>query len=1194
MFGEFLKLELRSAFKSPMIYVFVFIVALFAFGAVASDTVQIGGAIGNIYRNSPYVLTNFTVILGIFGLLFAAAFFNNAALRDHNNQFNEILFSTPLKKSGYFWGRFLGALILSTIPLLGVWVGAWVGSIVGPLAGWITDDQIGPFYFKTLINNYLIFILPNMFLGGAIIFFLAHKFKNTIISFVGAMVIIVAYIASGTLLSDIDNESLAALTDIFGIRTYGVFTRYYTPIEKNTLSPMFSGLILQNRLIWLGAAILISVLSYSSFSFKEKARFRFRKRKEKKSKPDKAAITTSMPAYNLKFSRSLAWKQFASFYKTNTISITRSVVFKILAFFGILLLFINLLQGYEYFGLQSYPVTYKVIGDISSSTSIFMIIIVVFFSGELVWRDRVAKIDEVINSTPHNSFTSIFAKVLSLITIASVLYFFFMIMGIISQFLRGYTRIELDVYLVDFLLDTLPGYIVFSALFVFIQTLVNNRYIGYFIGILFVFAWEIITSAFYWESKMLLPGSSPGIFYSDISGFGPGLYGTLWFNLYWILFALLLIVLAGILWPRSVVKGLKEKIQMARANFSKKTGIALGTVFATWVIVGAFVFYNTQILNTYKDSKEQELISVEYEKTYKKYQDMPLPIVTDVVYNIDIFPDERDVFVKADVDFVNNKAESIDSLFFNYNQSWTVNLQIENAELVLDDEELGVMIYELQSPLMPGEKMNIVAETSYITKGFKNSLGNTSILSNGTFLNNFTILPSLGYSESAELSGKNDRKKYDLPPKKRTPELTDPCGELCMSNYLSDGRADWVNVETVISTSEDQIAVAPGSLIKEWNEDGRRYFNYKVDHPSQNFYSFMSARYEVHREKHNDIDIEIYHDPKHSVNVQMMADAVRKSLEYYEEHFGPYYHTQARIIEFPRYANFAQAFPGTMPYSESFGWIVNLEDENENNVIDAVVAHEMAHQWWAHQEVPADMQGGTMLTESFSEYSSLMVMKQDADDMKMKNFLKYDFNRYLRGRSNEREKELPLYKVENQGYIHYGKGAVILYALQDYIGTDSVNAALQDFLEAYRYKEPPYPRSIDFLEFLEPKIPDSLNYLVDDWFKKITLYDLRMESASAEKLDNGKYEVTMEIKARKLYADSLGNEEPTELKEWIDVGVYADSDEEELLNWKRVQFNDELSSVKIVVDTLPAKAAVDPRRMLVERIIKDNVKTIDM
>ena len=266
------------------------------------------------------------------------------------------------------------------------------------------------------------------------------------------------------------------------------------------------------------------------------------------------------------------------------------------------------------------------------------------------------------------------------------------------------------------------------------------------------------------------------------------------------------------------------------------------------------------------------------------------------------------------------------------------------------------------------------------------------------------------------------------------PELEIDCGVNCNKNYLSNGFSDYINVETIISTSFDQIAIAPGSLIKEWIQDDRKYYQYKVDHPSQNFYSFISADYKIAKRKWNEIDIEIYYDSKHSVNIEMMLDAVERSLKYYTESFGPYYHKQCRIIEFPRFSNFAQAFPGTMPYSESFGFIIDLENEEDNNVIDAVIAHEMAHQWWAHQVVGADMQGGTMLSEAFSEYSSLMTLKKMAKTpMKMREMLKYDHDRYLRGRSGEREKELPLYKVENQSYIHYGKGSVILYALQDYI-----------------------------------------------------------------------------------------------------------------------------------------------------------------
>ena len=67
-----------------------------------------------------------------------------------------------------------------------------------------------------------------MFISGTIIYALAQQFKNSIVSFVGALIIIVAYSISGELVSDLENENLAALADIFGIRTYGLISKYYT------------------------------------------------------------------------------------------------------------------------------------------------------------------------------------------------------------------------------------------------------------------------------------------------------------------------------------------------------------------------------------------------------------------------------------------------------------------------------------------------------------------------------------------------------------------------------------------------------------------------------------------------------------------------------------------------------------------------------------------------------------------------------------------------------------------------------------------------------------------------------------------------------------------------------------------------------------------------------------------------------
>ncbi|MDO1502510.1 M1 family aminopeptidase [Winogradskyella maritima] len=1187
MFKTFFLSELRYTLKQPMVYIFMFILALMEFFATVSDNVQVGGAIGNVMRNSPYTLTIHVTVFTIFSLLMAVAFFNNAALRDHNNEFNEILFTTPLSKPGYFFGRFLGALLVSTLPLVGVFIGMLVGTYMNSIFNWIDPERFGPFYLETFVNNYLLFILPNMFLAGTVIFAMANKWKSTVISFVGGMVIIVAYIIAGSFASDVDNETVAALTDIFGINTYSIETKYYTPVEKNTLSPSFSGLLLYNRLIWISVGFIILAISYFSFSFRKKNK----KVKKSSATENTSERVFSPPQLSSSFAKGTNWQQFKSFFYTNFLSIIKSVTFKILFLFCIIILVADLSGGFEYFGLQSYPVTYKLIDSIKDNTDIFIIIIVVFFSGELIWRDRDYKINEVIDATAHTSFISMAAKALSLISIATILNLFFMFIGVLYQLLHGFTRVEVGVYLLDFFYDNLPLFIVFSAVTILVQVLSSNKYIGYFVAILILLVWEIVLSILDISSNMIDIGGSPSTFYSDMNGFGPGVTGALWFNLYWVLFSVLALLIAGALWNRGSKSSLFSRIKTARQEVPKSySGLIIGTAVA-WIALAGFVYYNTQVLNAYDSSDTLEQLAADYEKTYGKYRDMPTPKILDTKYVIDIFPEQRDIHAKVELEMLNATDQPLDSIHVYFQEDWESEIIIPNSKVVFEDETYNFKIFELSPALQPGEKMDVTFKSNYITQGFKNNRGSTMVVNNGTFFNNGSLLPTIGYNERYELSDRNTRKKYDLPEKERTPELTPGVTDLHMANYISGTQADFVNVETIISTSKGQTAIAPGSLLKRWEEDDRSYFHYKIDTPSLNFYSFISADYEIAKRKWRDVDIEIYHDKKHTVNIDMMLDAVERSLTYYSENFGPYYHKQARIIEFPRYANFAQAFPGTMPYSESFGFITNLEDETDNNVIDFVIAHEMGHQWWAHQVIGANMQGGTMLSESFSQYAANMTMKNITENpMKMRKFLKYDHDRYLSGRSGERLKELPLYKVENQSYIHYGKGSAILYALQDYIGEDKVNTAMKSFLEEYRYVGPPYPSSHDFLRHLEPQVPDSLKYLITDWFKEITLYDNRLKEATYKKLDNGKYLVNLDIESHKIKSDSLGNETRVPINDWIDVGFFMDNDEEQLYAQKRIKFNKATSTYSVELDSLPVKAAIDPRHILIDRVFKDNVK----
>jgi aminopeptidase N len=326
-----------------------------------------------------------------------------------------------------------------------------------------------------------------------------------------------------------------------------------------------------------------------------------------------------------------------------------------------------------------------------------------------------------------------------------------------------------------------------------------------------------------------------------------------------------------------------------------------------------------------------------------------------------------------------------------------------------------------------------------------------------------------------------------------------------------------------------------------------------------------------------------------------MLKSMEKSIDYYSTHFGPYRHKQARIIEFPRYAGFAQAFPGTMPYSESIGFIANLEDPDEIDMVTYVVAHEMGHQWWAHQVVGPEMQGSTLLSESMSQYSALMVMEKMYGKEQMHKFLRYEMDNYLGARGLEAEKECPLLEVENQGYIHYNKASTVMYYLKDMIGEQRVNAALKNLVDSFAYREPPYPNSKELVNRLEAQTPDSLRYLIRDLFKKITLFDNRVLEATTRKVASG-FETTIKVQAAKMYADSVGRETAAVLDDWIEVGLLSEPAAGKKygkpIALQRFRIKEKENTYTFVTKEKPWQAGIDPYYYLVDRVPDDNLKKI--
>ncbi len=1191
MFKEFFLFELKYRLKQPMIYVFFGIIFLLVFGAVTSDQIQIGGAIGSVYKNAPHIVTRFSVLLSILGLMIVAAFMNTSALRDSSFKFEQIMFSKPLSKSGYFFGRFSAAVIATLIPFTAI----SAAIIFGSMMPWLDAARVGPNLLGAHLNIFLTITLPNILFCAMLLYAVATITRSSLISFLFALGILIAYIVAGNLMSDLDNETFAILLDPFAARSTSILTKYWTIDDKNTLTLPLTGMLLLNRLLWIGIASIVFIATYFRFSFTEKNK-KVKKGKKQLSTAAKPFFFQEMkplPIVTLNDNLSTHLRQFWQQTKLDFWGVVKSNAFIVLIIIGLINMTASLASSTSMFGTTTHPVTYQMVSIIRGSLYLFTIAILTFYSGALVWKERDNKMNEICDALPYPTWISWAAKFTALVGLLLIIQILAIGTGIVTQAIKGYTNFELGVYIKELIVIDIVAFGLLAILSLFIHAVINNKYIGYFAFLVFIIINLFVWPAFDVESNMLVFGSTPNYRYSDMNGFGPSLLGVIWFNIYWILFGLILTFIGLAFWVRGKGSNFSQRLQIAKNRLGTNYKLATIASIFLWVLTAGFVFYNTQIKNTYDTSEEQETILAEYEKRYKKYEDIAQPRIVDVKYNIDLYPETRDMNAKMDLTIRNKSNEVIDSIHIMHGDDFKMKIDIPNATLAMEDKDHGYYIYALSQAMQPEDEIVMKVKTDYISKGFENEMPTTSVIKNGSFFNNSTIMPQIGYQAGAELSQKSDRKKHDLDPKDRFPALEHDCSKSCMNSYISNN-SDWVTVESTITTSADQIAIAPGRLVSEKTEGDRRTFHYKVDHPVLNFYSFISAKYEVKRDKWNDVDLEVYYHKGHEYNVDKMIHSLNKSLDYFTQNFGPYTHQQARIIEFPRYASFAQAFPGTMPYSEGIGFIANLESEEDIDYVTYVVAHEMAHQWWAHQVVGSEMQGATLFSESFAQYSALMVMEKMYGKEKMKQFMRYEMDSYLRGRGRELQKEMPLIRNENQPYIHYRKGSVVLFALKEFLGEETMNLAMRNFLEEYKFQEPPYPTSLDVMRHFRAVTPDSLQYILTDMMEEITLFGNRVESTSYEKIADDQYKVQLKVIAEKYRADTLGKETPIEINDWVDIGVYGEPEEGKkygkLLYLKREKINQKEQSFEIMVNEKPYEAGIDPNHLLIDRMPSDNVK----
>lgn len=1189
MFGKIAGFELRYQLRSPVFWICAGLLFLFTFGATTIDQIRIGSG-GNVHKNAPFAIAQISLIMSLFYMFVSTAFVSNVVVRDDETGFGPILRATRLTKFDYLGGRFVGAFIAAALGFVAVPLGILIGSFMP----WLDPETVGPNRLADYAYVYFLLCLPTVFLTSAIFFAAATVTRSMMWTYVCVVGLLIVYtVATASLGRKPEFEVPLAYGEPFGFAAFGHVVKYWTATERNAQLPPFTGPLLANRLIWTLVGFGFLALAHGLFRFGVKgAKLRKHQKLQKLADKTPAPAAAAGPLPKPIFNGATARAQLYARTKFEMGQVFKSPAYFVLLTLGLFNAIGGLLFTRELYGTEIYPVTRVTIQTLAGSFSIVPIIVAIYYAGELVWRERDRKTHEIVDATAVPDWAFVFPKTLaiSLVLISTIA--ISCVAGVLVQTFKGYTNYEIGKYLVWYIIPQGINWTLIAVLAVFLQAISPHKFVGWGLMVIYLIA-QITLNNLGLQNNLYHYSGGPGVPLSDMNGRGHFWVAETWYNVYWGAFALILLILSYGLWRRGTEVRMSPRLRRLPRRLKGPAGVVMALAALVFVATGAWIFVNTSIWNHYETSIDGEKRLADSEKTLLRYEHVDQPTVTDVKLNIDLYPHQTRLISSGVYTMENRSGHPMAEVHLNSNRDLRYEkIDIPGAKLAKNYADYGYRIYRFDKPLQPGEKTTLTFKAVLEQKGFKNDGNMRRIADNGTFVANNEFAPMLGIDRSGFLQDRAKRRKYGLPAELRIPKLEDDAARA--KNYI--GNAPWVMADITVTTEADQTPIAPGYKVSDTTANGRRTAEFKTDAPILAFFSVQSAHYAEKHELYKGIDIAVYYDRQHPYNVDRMISAAKAGLDYFQPNFGPYQFRQLRFIEFPDYAQFAQSFANTVPWSEGLGFIADVRKPENIDYVTYVGAHELGHQWWAHQEISAQMQGGTMLVETLAQYSALMVMEKKYGKDQIRRFLKYELDNYLRSRGGEAVEEVPLERVENQPYIHYRKGALVMYLLKDQIGEDAVNRALRRFLEQYKFKGAPFASSKDLVKLFKEEAPADKQQLIVDLFEKITLYDVKASKAVVKKRADGKYDVTLTVSAKKLYAEGKGKEVESPMAgETFDVGLFTakpgekDFASKNVILFQSVPLKSGTQTFSFVVDKAPTWVGVDPYNKRIDRNSDDNL-----
>ncbi len=1085
MWYEIFLFEIRYRLRRPETYVYFLFLLLFSLGSV--DFIFQGIDLGSVHKNAPIVIGKTMGAVSAISMIIASLIMGIPVIRDHQYDMESLLYVNPISKLDYLLGRFMGSFAI----LLFAFSGLLLGSMLGEFMPWHNPEDMMPFRPMSYLITYVEIVIPILFLGGSLFFVTGALTKKNMVVYTQAIVLFVFFI----LTKSITNLFLQGLLDPYSLTSLTQVTESWDSVQRNEQLIPFTGILLWNKLFWTAISFIILSYGYRKFSLTLHAPARkYKKKTHKDNHPEEVSIADiPLPAINTQGGLKASINQVGHlswFYFT---SIATQVSFLALLFCSAMIILINSINLGTVYGVNSYPKAYFIIEELQEMSSYFFVIVLLFYSGEIIWKEKDINFKSIYDATPISDFSHLISKYIGLSMIYIVMILSLIFYGVIFQLMNGYFTFDISVFFQGFFMEVFPFLMLYSIASFFFQAISNRKVIGIILTLVFCICVLLLHSLGIGDGLYTYAGGFLGT-YSDMNGYAQGVIPYLLIKTYWFVFGGMVLIASSAIISRGAETSVMHRVKYMGSRISKSMRYAGLILLLVFTVMGCSIYYNTHVLNTYWSENDKQSYRFKYEDSLREFKNNNQPFIRDVTLDVDLYPRGNSYSIRGTYKMYNphktaihaihiqkylNDHVAIDTLYFdqkNINQSEHI--------------ELGYYIFNLDQPLLPGDTIQMDFIQSYKSIGFEENPSIDGLLENGSFIN-YKHLPTIGYNDDYEIGDASTRTHLGLPPRDHIGSIEDE--SFVRLNRIGTD-ADLIHLDVKISTDSDQIPIAPGTLIEYYMEDDRVHYHYKMSQPTINFYTLLSGKYEVMRDvwqsslQGGPVNLEIYSHPTHDYNLERMMESMKHALSYCSENFSPYPYKELRIVEFPRYANFAQAFPTVIPFSESIGFLLDIDDKKDVDMVYFITAHEAAHQWWGTQVEAAPVQGANMILETLAQYTAIMIFQQKYPQEKIDQFLDLQLELY-EDEKKRHDEEPPLSLVEDQEYIYYNKGVLNMYELQEHIGEERINQALAAFLRDWnstdgveKIKQERYATSKDLMRYFKQVAGEHSVTLLEELF----------------------------------------------------------------------------------------------------------------